>query len=136
QHAAGLAGLAWIVAGLAVLRRLLLRSFSDCATAATLAALLLGTNLFHYATYDSTYSHPYSFFLFSAFLLLTAMWHERPTSRTSVLLGVVAGLIVLVRHTNVLFLMVFPLYGLAQVARNPPHVARALLVAALVVAPQ
>jgi hypothetical protein len=136
QHAVGLAGLAWIVAGLEVLRRLLRRSFSDGVTGATLAALLLGTNLLHYATYDSTYSHPYSFVLFASFLLLTAMWHERPSARTSVLLGVVAGLIVLVRHTNVLFLLVFPLYGLKHVARGTSHVARAAAVAALVIAPQ
>ena len=136
QHAAGLAGLAWIIAGLAVLRRVLLRSFSDGVTAATLAALLLGTNLFHYASYDSTYSHPYSFFLFAAFLLLTATWHERPSARTSILLGLVAGLIVLVRHTNVLFLLVFPLYGLKHVARRTSHVARVAAVAALVVSPQ
>lgn len=122
QHAAGLTGLAWIVAGLAVLRRLLLRSFSDGVTAATLAALLAGTNLFHYATFDSTYSHPYSFFLFAALMLLTALWHERPTTRTSLLLGLVAGLIVLVRHTNVLFLILVPLYGF--VARRTSHIAR------------
>ena len=34
----------------------------------TLAVVLLGTNLYHYATFDSTYSHPYSFFLFAALL--------------------------------------------------------------------
>ena len=34
-------------------------------TAATLVALLFGTNLYHYATYDSSYSHAYSFFLFA-----------------------------------------------------------------------
>lgn len=148
QHAAGLSGLAWIVAGLAVLRRLLLRSFTDGVTAATLAAVLLGTNLFHYATFDSTYSHPYSFFLFAALMLLTAMWHERPSTRTSLLLGVAAGLIVLVRHTNVLFLILVPLYGFfarrtppvarsrLPVARRTWSVARAATSAALVVLPQ
>lgn len=141
QHAAGLSGLVWIVAGLAVLRRLLLRSFGDGVTAATLAAVLLGTNLFHYATFDSTYSHPYSFFLFAALMLLTAMWHERPTARASLLLGLVAGLIVLVRHTNVLFLTLVPLYGhiarrTSPVARSTSHVARVLATAALVVVPQ
>ena len=42
---------------------------------------------------------------------LTAAWYERPATRTSLLLGLTAGLIVLVRHTNVLFLLVFVLYG-------------------------
>lgn len=146
QHAAGLTGLGWIVAGLAVLRRLLLRSFSDGVTAATLAALLLGTNLYHYATFDSSYSHPYSFFLFAAFMSLTAQWHERPHARTSLLLGAVAGLIVLVRHTNILFLLVFLLYGagtrpglaatIARLRRESAELMRIAAVAALVMAPQ
>jgi hypothetical protein len=137
QHAAGLAGLAWIVAGLAVLRRLLLESFGDRVTAAVLVALLLGTSLLHYATFDSSYSHPYSFFLFAAFMYLTARWHRAATTRTSILLGIVAGLIVLVRHTNVLFLMVFPLYGLwADGLTMRVMLGRTVLVAALVIAPQ
>jgi hypothetical protein len=146
QHAAGLSGLAWIVAGLAVLRRLLLRSFSDGVTAVTLFVLLLGTNLYHYATFDSSYSHPYSFFLFAALLILTASWHKKPAPRTSVLLGVVAGLIVLVRHPNILFLCVYVLYGagtrggltatLARFSAARTEVARITAVAALVIAPQ
>ena len=62
QHAAGLSGVFWTLAGLVVLRDTLRRHFSDAVTAATLFAILFGTNLFHYATYDSSYSHVYSFF--------------------------------------------------------------------------
>lgn len=112
QHGAGLAGLAWIVAGLWVLRGLLLRHFGDAVTAATLLTLLLGTNLLHYATFDSSYSHPYSFFLLAAFLALTERWYREPSRQVSVLLGVVAGLIVLTRHTNAMFLLLFPFYGM------------------------
>ena len=75
QHAAGLAGLAWVVAGLAVLRRLLRQSFSDRITAATLVVIVLGTNLYHYATFDSGYSHAYSFFLCAALMLLLSLIH-------------------------------------------------------------
>jgi hypothetical protein len=125
QHAVGIAGLVWIVAGLWVLRRVLLRRFSDGVTTATLAALLFGTNLFHYATYDSFYSHAYSFFLFAAFMDLTERWQAPPSLpgaatawqavwRDSVLIGLVAGLIVLTRHTNLLFLVIFPLYGVTS----------------------
>jgi len=137
QHAAGISGLLWTVAGLCVLRSLLLCHFSQGVAAATLVALLFGTNLYHYATYDSSYSHAYSFFLFAAFLYLTERWHspalaspatarqapsllsaatagQAPSWRHSILLGVVAGLIILTRHTNALFLLVFPLYGVTD----------------------
>jgi hypothetical protein len=146
QHAIGLAGAGWVVAGLAMLRRVLLRSFSDRVTAVTLLAVLLGTNLYHYGTFDSSYSHPYSFFLFAAFMWFTARWHEEPTRRTSVLLGIVSGLLVLVRHTNILFTAVFVLYGLgagegissriATLLRERKQVATIMAVAGLVIAPQ
>jgi hypothetical protein len=111
QHAIGLSGVFWTIAGLIVLRDLLRRHVSDAIAAATLLAVLFGTNLYHYATYDSSYSHVYSFFLFAFFLNLTERWHAQPSRRLSVLLGVAGGLIVLTRHTNVLFLIIFPLYG-------------------------
>jgi hypothetical protein len=146
QHGAGLSGLIWIVLGLCVLRQLLLRHFSDAVTAVTLVTILLGTNLYHYATFDSSFSHPYSFFLFAAFLYLTERWHETHARRTAVLLGLTAGLIVLTRHTNVLFLVFFPLYGvvdrpslrarLAGMRREWREIALMAAVAAAVIAPQ
>ncbi|HET7221011.1 MAG TPA: hypothetical protein VFJ02_23315 [Vicinamibacterales bacterium] len=116
QHAAGLAGVFWAVAGLFVLRALLLRHFSEAVVASTLLVVLFGTGLYHYATYDSSYSHVYSFFLFACLLLLTERWWEKPTAGASIAIGVVAGLIVLTRHTNVLFLLMFAAYGVTGVA--------------------
>jgi hypothetical protein len=146
QHAVGLSGLLWIVAGIAVLANLLRRHFSDAIVAATLLAILLGTNLYHYATFDSFYSHSYSFFLFAAFLNLTERWYGMPGTGVSLMLGVIAGLIVLTRHTNLSFLIVFPLYGVtnaavlrARVALLRDHrwlVAMMLATATMVVAPQ
>jgi hypothetical protein len=137
QHAAGLAGLAWTIAGLWVLSRLLRRHFTEGVTAATIGTVLFGTNLFHYATYDSSYSHAYSFFLIAALLDVTERWHRRPTRRVAALLGVIAGMIVLTRHTNALALVFVPLYGasfrnLAGHLRALMARARDLTVAALV----
>jgi len=146
QHAVGLSGLFWMVAGMAVLSRTLRRHFSDGVTAATLATLLLGTNLYHYATFDSSYSHPYSFFLFAAFLDLTERWYAQPRVGISILLGSVAGLIVLTRHTNALALLFFPLYNLnsidatrarfALICRERRLVTLIALVSAIVISPQ
>ena len=111
QYLVGLAGLAYFVAGLAVLRRLLRRHFSDAVVLATLVSLTFGTNLFHYAVFDSTFSHAFSFFLIASLLLLTERWWEEPAVWRSIALGAVSALIVLVRHTNALFLAVVPLYG-------------------------
>ena len=146
QHAVGLSGLAWTSAGLWVLRRLLARHFSDRVTAVTLLTILLGTNLYHYATFDSAYSHPVSFFLLAVFLDLTERWYAARTMRLAALAGAVAGLIILTRHTNALFLIFFPLYGVSGAASFRPRLAElrrewravALMagVALLVVTPQ
>jgi hypothetical protein len=76
----------------------------------------------------------------------TARWYRGPTPTTSVLLGVIAGLIVLVRHTNVLFLLTFPLYGIgvgttfsdaiARLIAHAREVMRIAAVAAVVLLPQ
>jgi hypothetical protein len=146
QHAAGLAGVFWTIAGLFVIRGLLVRHFSDRVTAATLLILVFGTGLYHYATYDSSYSHVYSFFLFASLLYLTEAWWALPATRRSVLLGLVCGLIILTRHTNVLLLVVVPLYGVVS-AQSAVSRLRALkdrwrplglvaAVGAIVIAPQ
>lgn len=114
QYIVGLAALSYFVAGLFVLRRLLRRHFTDGVVLATLVAITFGTNLFHYAVFDSTFSHAFSFFLIASLLLLTEDWWTAPTIRRSVALGIVAGLIVLVRHTNGLFLAIVPCYGVTR----------------------
>jgi hypothetical protein len=146
QHAAGLAGVFYLVAGLAVLRKFLRRHFSAGITLAALVSITWGTNLFHYGTYDSVYSHVYSFFLFCSFLALTASWYDRPSLGGSLLLGLFAGLIFLTRHENALFLVCFPFYGvfdrqtlaarLRLFAACIPHLAAMAAAAILVATPQ
>lgn len=132
QHGAGLAGLFYVVAGLWFLRRLMERYFSARITAVTLIVLLTGTSLYHYATFDSTWSHAFTFALFSAFL---ERFDARRDGRLrdELVLGVLAGLLILVRHTNVLIPVCF--YGAAMLrSRRLPLLPAA--VAAAILLPQ
>jgi hypothetical protein len=106
------AGVFYLVLGLAFLRRALERRFSAGVTLQALVVLTWGTNLFHYGTYDSLFSHVFSFCLFAALLLVTPPWLSRPSLERSVALGAVAGLVVLTRHTDVLLLLFPALYGI------------------------
>lgn len=132
QHGAGLAGLTYVIVGLWFLKRLLERYFSRGVTAATLAALLAGTNLYHYATFDSTWSHAFTFALFSAFL---ERFDARRPDRLSdaIVLGAISGMLVLVRHTNALIPVCF--FG-AEALRTRSLPLIPALVAAVVVMPQ
>ena len=114
QHAAGLAGLSYLLAGLAVLRAVLVRHFPPAPTLAALTALTFGTNLFHYGTYDATFSHIYSFFLICALIALTERWWDRSSWGVSAALGAVAALVFLTRHTNAVFWVMVPLYGITN----------------------
>jgi hypothetical protein len=71
-----------------------------------------GTNLFHYAVNEATFSHAFSFGLVAALVnLCDAFWRRSGWHVWhSIALGIVAGLIVLVRHTNLLLLLIVPLW--------------------------
>ena len=100
QHAAGLAGLSYAIAGLWFMRRLLRRHYGDGVADATVAAMLAGTSLFHYATFDSMWSHAFSFALCAALIERCDAWRKRPGLGAAASLGAIAGLMILVRHTN------------------------------------
>ena len=103
---------AWL--GLLVLQRFLLRYYRDKVVAVTLAIIGLTTTLYWYATYEAPMSHSYSFFLFSVFLYLTDKWYEKISWWKSLLIGIVFGMIVLVRPSNGLVVFVFLLYGIKK----------------------
>jgi hypothetical protein len=98
----------------------LLRSYPPAVATATLLLIGLGTNLMHYAAWDPLYSHAYSFALISTLLYVIPLWYDAPSTRRSLLLGTVAGLVVLVRHPNALFLLLIPIFGL-QRRGEPAH---------------
>ncbi|HEV3256949.1 MAG TPA: hypothetical protein VG013_08735 [Gemmataceae bacterium] len=118
QALAGISGLLYMFAGVWVLRSLLMRYFTQGVVLATLVSVVFGTNVFHYATYDAIFSHAYSFFLITLLVLLTVRFYEdqRHRIRDAVVLGVIAGLIVLVRNQNALVLLLVPLLGVGSVA--------------------
>ena len=97
--------------GLTVLRKLLLKWFTDGITALTLLCVYLGTNLFHYTIFEPLMSHAYIIFLTVLFLKFTIQWHENPSYKNSLLLGVVSGLMILTRPLTALFLIVFLFYN-------------------------
>ena len=100
QHGAALGAIAYFLLGLAILRRMLQRQFGDGVVLVTLICLTWGTNLFHYAVFDGTFSHAYAFFLVCAWMWLVEAWWEQPTPWRSVGIGAVAALLILVRHAN------------------------------------
>ena len=117
QLAVQCAAITYGLAGLMAMRALLLR-FSE-RTELALCAILFGTPLFHYLTYDACFSHACSWFLVAAFALRTVQWvDDGPRLRTTFELALIAALIPLVRPTNAIALLFFPLYFVLRGRRD------------------
>ena len=97
----------YVMLGLIFLRRFLLNFYSEWVTALSLAISFFGTMLFYYTYGDGEMTHGYLFFLISSLLAAAHSWYEMPTYTKSILIGLVIGLIVLIRPTEVLISLVF-----------------------------
>lgn len=123
QHAAALWGLLFFVGGLAVLRRFLAARFGAGIAALTVTVLALGTNILHYAAIETVLTHGYSFFFFACFLFLVERWYAKDRDwRTSLLLGLTIGTLILLRTMHGIALAVWALYGIRSWPDLPARV--------------
>lgn len=111
QYAAAFSGLFYTLAGIVILWKVLEARFRQNTIFLAMTGLVFGTDLFHYATYDSVFSHVYSLFLFSAFLYTVQRIYPEAATRHFLVGGIIAGLIVITRPTNGLWLIFGLLYG-------------------------
>jgi hypothetical protein len=114
-YAVGAAGLVYTCLGLSALGAVLRRWFSDWVTAATLVIVTFGTSVFSYATYDSIFSHAFSFFAVSVMLLCAVRWYECPSSALRALLfGLTIGTVVAIRLTDAVLVLAALLLGVGS----------------------
>ncbi len=107
HSAINVAAVFYLLSGLFILGLYLKKRFTISIVVYTLATIFLGTNLFYYGIADTGMSHIYSFFLLSLFLYLLCghnFWMGRSIF-PNLLIGILIGLIVVIRPTNVLFIL-------------------------------
>lgn len=102
--------LVYLLIGLVFLRKVLRRYFSPLITALSMVSVVVGTNLYYYIVFKGTVSHSYNFVLFSIFLWIVIQWYEKKNLKYTLLLGLLTGLITLVRPTNIIVLILFVLW--------------------------
>lgn len=112
QLAISLTSLLISLLGLWVLRKVLLRFFSETVTAATLICLVLATNYLNYSAVDGAMPHNTLFTLYAILLWLTIRWHEQPRRGTALAMGLVIGLATIIRPTDLLVAAVPALWGI------------------------
>lgn len=104
------AALFYLAIGLFFLAKILAKYFSKTTTAITIITVGLGTNLFHYSTAEPGMSHVYNFTLFILLLYLVIKWHEKITFWRTLSIGLLLGLLTLIRPINILAVIIFIFY--------------------------
>lgn len=102
----------YVFLGIIFFSKLMLRHFNDRTSATTLLVMFLATNLYYYSAIDGLYTHGHTFFLFSAFMYGCVRWLDTYKWKYVFLLGITGGLMVAVRHIDVLFLLFIILYNI------------------------
>lgn len=128
-----LSGIVYSLLGLLLLRKLLLKYFSDTVVALTLISIGAATNLMNYATYDALMSHAISFFLVILFMHFTVAFHKKESVWNALALGLVWGMITLIRPTNFLILFFFVLYDVQSFSSFTTKVKRLLTLPGFVI---
>lgn len=105
-----LSSMVYLFIGLIFMRKLLLKYFSEPVTALTIIGIMTGTNLLWYATVEAAMTHVFSFSLISVFMYYADVWLNKTTLRLTLWLGLLAGIISLVRPTNVVVLLILLLW--------------------------
>ncbi|MCC3154087.1 glycosyltransferase family 39 protein [Hymenobacter sp. BT770] len=116
QQSMVLAGLAYGLLGLWVVRKLLLHYFDDRTAAWALAGVGLGTNFYNYATFDAPMAHGALFMWQAAALYCTVRWHETFRWRWAAGIGLFLGMAVLCRFTEMLYVLIPLTWGITSLA--------------------
>lgn len=103
-----LSSLLYLVLGLFIVRYLLIKRFkySEYVTALTILAIGLASNAIIYVIREPGVSHIYSFFSILLFIYIIDKFLERPTIIYSLITGLSAGLILLIRPVNIVVLVI------------------------------
>jgi hypothetical protein len=105
----------YLIIGLDFLRKTLrILSFNESHIAIVLLLIGLGTNLLCYSSQSGTMSHTYSFCLISLFIFYSIKWHHQANNKNTIILGLLLGLISIIRPTNIIIVLFLALYGVTN----------------------
>ncbi|MBW6481251.1 MAG: glycosyltransferase family 39 protein, partial [Bacteroidales bacterium] len=146
QWAVAIGALFYFAVMLFVLRKVLLRFFSDTVVAITLVLLCLATNMIQYVAADSAQSHSFLLPLYALLLYTSVRWHEKPALIHAVLTGYIIGLATICRPTEAVMLFIPLLWNLhskekakekwSLVKRHKSHLVAAVIAGFAAILPQ
>lgn len=105
----------YVLIGVVYLRKVLKHFFSSKIAVITLFALIIGTNFLQMAISSAGNSHIPLFALHAMALYFTIIWHKTPSILNSSKLGVIIGLMIIARPTEIVFLFIPILWGVRSI---------------------
>lgn len=84
--------------------------FSNLSIGLTVLSIGFGTNLLTYVSVTLGMPHAYNFFLIICLLYTILLWHQKITFGKSILIGILIGLLIVIRPTNIVFALCFILF--------------------------
>lgn len=101
----------YLVLGMFLSAKLLLRYFSVTVSTWVFLLLIFGTNYYFIVTDAFTMPHLHLFTLYAAFLLVSDNWHQKRNFVNSFLLGGILALMALIRPTEIIAALIPLLWG-------------------------
>lgn len=127
QVCIGLGMLLYSFIGLWFLRKILLRYFHDRVVAITLLIVAFATNYLNYSAIDGGMTHNTLFMLYALFMYRVIRFYEQPTKRTAVAIGLLAGLLVLVRPTEIICILIPLLWNVSGFTDLKQKISRTIV---------
>jgi hypothetical protein len=112
QISIGLGMLLYSFIGLYYLRKVLLKYFTDVATAITLLVIVFATNYLDYAAIDGAMTHNTLFTLYAILIYCVIQFYQKPSLQNAILIGFFSGLATLTRPTELISLLIPLLWGI------------------------
>lgn len=112
QLAVGLGMLLVACFGLYLLRKILLLYFKDASVAWTLLLVVAGSNYLNYTTVDQAMTHNALFTFYTLIIWFSIQFYQKRNWQTAVVLGVLCGLVTLIRPTEVIAVGIPLLWGM------------------------
>ncbi len=124
QWSIGLSAVFYSAVALWVLRKILLRYFSDKAVALTFIVGVLGVNYMQYVFVDGAMTHGYLFFTYALLIYFTIKWHDTPRKRYAIIIGLIIGLNTIIRPTDLICCLIPLLWGITSIQDIKEKAAR------------
>jgi hypothetical protein len=112
QYSFAISGLIYAIAGIFMLRKILLEYFEEFTTSIVLILMVAGTNYFQLTAFEGMLTHNYLFTLYTFIIWFTLKWHREPNAITAALLGIFMGLAILTRPSELVCLVIPLAWGI------------------------